>query len=70
MGTLSIWHWLIVLVVVILVFGTGRLKNLGSDLGSFIKGFRKSMSDEPPARIEADEKTAPNSKSESKDRAS
>lgn len=70
MGAWSIWHWLVVLVVVILVFGTGKLKNLGSDLGSFIKGFRKSMGDEPPARIEADDKAASASKTESKDRAS
>ena len=38
MGGLSIWHWLIVLVVVVLVFGTKKLKNVGSDLGSFITG--------------------------------
>jgi len=43
MGTLSIWHWLIVLVVVILVFGTGKLKNLGRDLGGAIKGFKEGM---------------------------
>jgi len=43
MGSLSIWHWLIVLVVVILVFGTGKLKNLGRDLGGAIKGFKEGM---------------------------
>jgi sec-independent protein translocase protein TatA len=39
MGGFSIWHWLIVLVVVALIFGTKRLRNMGEDLGSAIKGF-------------------------------
>jgi len=43
MGSLSIWHWLIVLVVVVLVFGTKKLKNLGSDLGGAVKGFKDGM---------------------------
>jgi sec-independent protein translocase protein TatA len=43
MGSLSIWHWLIVLVVVILVFGTGKLKNLGRDLGGAVKGFKEGI---------------------------
>jgi sec-independent protein translocase protein TatA len=43
MGSLSIWHWLIVLAVVILVFGTGKLKNLGKDLGGAIKGFKEGI---------------------------
>jgi sec-independent protein translocase protein TatA len=45
MGAMSIWHWLIVLVIVLLVFGTKRLTGLGSDLGAAIKGFRKSLSE-------------------------
>jgi sec-independent protein translocase protein TatA len=45
MGSFSIWHWLIVLLVVALVFGTGKLKNIGSDLGSAVKGFKKAMND-------------------------
>jgi len=45
MGSLSIWHWLIVLAVVILVFGTGKLKNLGRDLGGAIKGFKEGIKD-------------------------
>lgn len=45
MGGFSIWHWLIVLVVVALIFGTKRLRNMGEDLGSAIKGFRKGMQD-------------------------
>ena len=43
MGSLSIWHWLIVLIVVVLVFGTGKLRNLGKDLGSAVKGFKEGM---------------------------
>ncbi|MFL6592206.1 MAG: Sec-independent protein translocase subunit TatA [Luteimonas sp.] len=46
MGGLSLWHWLIVLVIVVLVFGTKRLKNVGQDLGEAVKGFKKGMSDE------------------------
>ena len=45
MGSLSIWHWLIVLGVVILVFGTKKLGSVGSDVGSAIKNFKKSMND-------------------------
>jgi sec-independent protein translocase protein TatA len=45
MGSFSIWHWLIVLVVIILVFGTSKLKNLGKDLGGAIKGFKEGMKD-------------------------
>lgn len=43
MGSFSIWHWLIVLLVIILVFGTSKLKNIGKDLGSGIKGFKEGM---------------------------
>lgn len=43
MGSLSIWHWLIVLVVVVLVFGTKKLRNVGSDLGGAVKGFKEGM---------------------------
>ena len=46
MGGLSLWHWLIVLVIVVLVFGTKRLKNVGQDLGDAIKGFKKGMHDD------------------------
>ena len=51
MGGLSIWHWLIVLLVIVLVFGTKKLRNIGSDLGSAVKGFKEGMrSDEEPAK--------------------
>ena len=43
MGSLSIWHWLIVLLVVVLVFGTKKLANLGSDLGKAVKGFKEGV---------------------------
>lgn len=43
MGSLSIWHWLIVLLVVVLVFGTKKLRNIGSDLGGAVKGFKEGM---------------------------
>jgi sec-independent protein translocase protein TatA len=43
MGSFSIWHWLIVLLVIILVFGTSKLKNIGKDLGGAIKGFKEGM---------------------------
>ena len=46
MGSFSIWHWLIVLLVVVLIFGTKKLKNIGSDLGAAVRGFKKGMSDE------------------------
>lgn len=46
MGTFSIWHWLIILAIVLLLFGTKRLKNLGSDLGGAIKGFKSAVREE------------------------
>ena len=46
MGGLSVWHWLIVLAVVVLIFGTKKLRNLGSDLGGAIKGFKEAMHNE------------------------
>ena len=43
MGSFSIWHWLIVLVIVMLVFGTKKLRNIGQDLGGAVKGFKEGM---------------------------
>lgn len=53
MGGLSIWHWLIVLLVVILIFGTKKLRNMGSDLGGAVKGFKEGMKsdDEAPKQV-------------------
>ncbi|MCC2596197.1 Sec-independent protein translocase subunit TatA [Pusillimonas sp. MFBS29] len=45
MGSFSIWHWLIVLVIVALVFGTKKIRNMGEDLGGAVKGFKKGMND-------------------------
>jgi sec-independent protein translocase protein TatA len=50
MGSLSIWHWLIVLLIVALVFGTKKLRNIGTDLGGAVKGFKEGMKEaETPA---------------------
>ena len=49
MGSFSIWHWLIVLLVVVLVFGTKKLGNLGKDMGSAIKGFKEGMKSDDEA---------------------
>ena len=69
MGGLSLWHWLIVLVIVVLVFGTKRLKNVGQDLGEAVKGFKKGMQDDdtpgrptpslPPASAPGDAASTP-----------
>jgi len=57
MGTFSIWHWLIVLVIVLLIFGTKKLRNIGSDLGGAVKGFKDGMKGEdqgkPAGEIQA-----------------
>jgi sec-independent protein translocase protein TatA len=45
MGSFSIWHWLVVLVIVVLIFGTKKLKNIGADLGGAVKGFKDGVRD-------------------------
>jgi len=45
MGSVSIWHWLIVLVIVMLVFGTKKLRNIGEDLGGAVRGFKQGIKD-------------------------
>ena len=61
-GGISIWQLLIILVIVLLLFGTKRLRNIGSDLGGAVKGFKKAMTEEEkkaaeePQKLEADEK--------------
>ncbi len=45
MGSFSIWHWLIVLLIVVMIFGTKKLKNIGQDLGGAVKGFKEGMKD-------------------------
>jgi sec-independent protein translocase protein TatA len=57
MGSMSIWHWLIVLVVILLVFGTKKIGNMGSDIGKAVKGFKDGVKGEedkpaaPPAQV-------------------
>ena len=53
MGSFSIWHWLIVLLVVVLIFGTKKLKNIGSDLGGAVKGFKDGVKDGGSAAADA-----------------
>lgn len=60
MGTFSIWHWLIILAIVLLLFGTKRLKNLGSDMGSAIKGFKTAVKDESEKDEEEEKKRSEN----------
>jgi sec-independent protein translocase protein TatA len=56
MGSFSIWHWLIVLLIVVLVFGTKKLGNIGKDLGSAVKGFKDGMKGEETPPKPADPK--------------
>lgn len=49
-GGISVWQLLIILAIVIMLFGTKRLRTLGGDLGSAVKGFKKSMSDDEPEK--------------------
>lgn len=66
MGSFSIWHWLIVLLVVVLIFGTKKLKNIGSDLGGAVKGFKDGVKsggdaaagDTPAQQVTSTQKTA------------
>ena len=55
MGSFSIWHWLIVLVIVMLIFGTKKLRNMGGDLGGAVKDFKEGMkgSDKPADQIDS-----------------
>jgi sec-independent protein translocase protein TatA len=71
MGSFSIWHWLIVLAVVLLIFGTKKLRNIGSDLGGAVKGFKDGMksdeADKKPDQI-ATEKSGQTIDGEVKDK--
>jgi sec-independent protein translocase protein TatA len=61
MGSFSIWHWVIVLVIIMLVFGTKKLGNIGSDLGKAVKGFKDGVKggeeSSAPAQQVADKST-------------
>ena len=52
MGGISIWQLLIVVAIIVLLFGTKKLRNLGSDLGESVKGFKKAMNDDKPKDAE------------------
>jgi sec-independent protein translocase protein TatA len=60
MGSMSIWHWLIVLLVVVLVFGTKKLRGIGSDLGGAVRSFKEGMSgmNETPVAIKEHDKAS------------
>lgn len=60
MGAGSIWHWLVVLVVIVLLFGTKKLRNVGQDLGEAVRGFKKGLAEREadPPRLNADGKDA------------
>jgi sec-independent protein translocase protein TatA len=70
MGSFSVWHWLIVLLIVVLIFGTKKLKNIGSDLGGAVKGFKDGVRDggatagaepaPPPAQVGTQRTSDPN----------
>ena len=64
MGSMSIWHWVIVLLVVVLLFGTKKLGNMGADVGKAVKGFKDGVKGEedknaavPPSQVAADKST-------------
>jgi sec-independent protein translocase protein TatA len=58
MGSFSIWHWLIVLLIVVMVFGTKKLKNLGGDLGGAVKGFKDGMKEGGSSEAKPEDKPA------------
>jgi len=64
MGSLSVWHWVIVLVIVVLVFGTKRLGNIGKDVGEAVKGFKSGMKDDdkPSAQLSDEQRRSAESK--------
>ena len=57
MGSFSLWHWLIVLLIVVLVFGTKKLRNMGSDVGGAVKEFKDAMKDGKDNAADAADKT-------------
>jgi sec-independent protein translocase protein TatA len=59
MGSFSIWHWLIVLLIVVMVFGTKKLKNLGGDLGGAVKGFKDGMKEGGSSEAKPEDVPAP-----------
>ena len=69
MGGISIWQLLIVAVIVVLLFGTKKLRGIGGDLGAAVKGFKKAMADEPTAEPKSDAEFPPKQLNEAADSA-
>ena len=69
MGGFSLWHWLVVLVIVVLVFGTKRLKNVGQDLGEAVRGFKKGLHEDDAAPRKAEPVAGPDTASKPQDAA-
>ncbi len=70
MGSFSIWHWIVVLVVVLAVFGTAKLRNIGGDLGTALKGFKDAMKEDEKKeekKVETVEHKAENSETAAKE---
>ncbi|OYY50130.1 MAG: Sec-independent protein translocase TatA [Methylophilaceae bacterium 17-44-8] len=57
MGSFSLWHWLIVLLVVVLIFGTKKLRNIGGDVGGAMNEFKKAMKDGQASEVSDDAKS-------------
>ncbi len=70
MGGFSIWHWIIVLVVVLVIFGTKKLRNVGGDLGGAVRDFKKALNgDEAQPKLEADKLESDQASSAARERA-
>jgi sec-independent protein translocase protein TatA len=70
MGGFSIWHWIIVLVVVLVIFGTKKLRNVGGDLGGAVRDFKKALNEgESQPKLEADKIETDQAKSAARDKA-
>ncbi len=54
MGSFSIWHWLVVLLIVVMIFGTKKLRNIGSDLGGAVKNFKEGVREDEPRQAQAE----------------
>ncbi len=68
MGSFSIWHWLVVLLIVVLVFGTKKLGNIGKDLGSAVRGFKEGMKGEETPKHSAEKEVNPPIEGANRDR--
>jgi len=69
MGSFSLWHWLVVLLIVVLVFGTKRLKNVGKDVGEAVRGFKQGMGDDdkgPPGQLGEESRSDPHRNEQSR----